>query len=220
MKRSANVFDVAGDNDAKNRALSIMEEIVRFSHRTYSSDREFSSPCVKDMGMVPPSINLLDPDSDGTNAVSKIGKLSNLRLHVYTTKNGRHRLSISGNSETVLLVTEKLRVAMQEEPNTVEVCERISRELSESESSSVAVKSAVSVLSDVPNGSKHSWEIVEAPRSDNCCVCCKTGQRRIVLMPCAHLAFCQDCDDAFSRNDAKCPMCKTSIVHRLKIYLK
>ena len=56
------------------------------------------------------------------------------------------------------------------------------------------------------------------------CVVCEENEKTIVYVPCNHLAICSQCDlDLSKLNDDEertdtCPICRTEITNRLKVY--
>merc|ERR1712228_813538 len=56
------------------------------------------------------------------------------------------------------------------------------------------------------------------------CIVCEDNEKTIVYLPCNHLAVCNQCDlelSQMAKDDDKeetCPICRTKITNRLKVY--
>lgn len=49
------------------------------------------------------------------------------------------------------------------------------------------------------------------------CIVCRTNAKTILLLPCKHLAFCNDCNETY--RDLSCPLCRGEITDRTSIYV-
>ena len=57
----------------------------------------------------------------------------------------------------------------------------------------------------------------QAQESQDCCVCL-AERKSVVLLPCRHMCVCEACGlDDESLLD-KCPMCRTNITHRFRVF--
>lgn len=54
---------------------------------------------------------------------------------------------------------------------------------------------------------------VEGPGSSECVVCMETGAQ-VIFLPCGHVCCCQVCSDALQ----SCPLCRSSISQRIRLY--
>lgn len=54
---------------------------------------------------------------------------------------------------------------------------------------------------------------VEGPGSSECVVCMETGAQ-VIFLPCGHVCCCQVCNDALQN----CPLCRSSISQRIRLY--
>ncbi|KAM4527439.1 E3 ubiquitin-protein ligase LRSAM1 [Odontesthes bonariensis] len=54
---------------------------------------------------------------------------------------------------------------------------------------------------------------VDGPGSSECVVCMETGSQ-VVFLPCGHVCCCHICSDALQN----CPLCRSSISHRIRLY--
>jgi hypothetical protein len=54
----------------------------------------------------------------------------------------------------------------------------------------------------------------------NACVRCGSAPRRVLSLPCAHLALCVTCADvSVARREIACPLCAMAVANRILIYL-
>jgi hypothetical protein len=53
--------------------------------------------------------------------------------------------------------------------------------------------------------------------ADNLCLICCSHKREILLLPCCHVCYCQECGN--SRRITNCPYCRTNINYTLKIFI-
>jgi len=49
------------------------------------------------------------------------------------------------------------------------------------------------------------------------CIICRTNAKTVLILPCKHLAFCNDCNKIY--NDTSCPLCRGEITDRTPIYV-
>uniref|UniRef100_UPI003AB0D851 E3 ubiquitin-protein ligase LRSAM1 isoform X4 n=1 Tax=Centroberyx gerrardi TaxID=166262 RepID=UPI003AB0D851 len=54
---------------------------------------------------------------------------------------------------------------------------------------------------------------VEGPGSSECVVCMETGSQ-VIFLPCGHVCCCQICSDALQN----CPLCRSNIAQRIRLY--
>ncbi|XP_072228108.1 E3 ubiquitin-protein ligase LRSAM1 [Leuresthes tenuis] len=54
---------------------------------------------------------------------------------------------------------------------------------------------------------------VEGPGSSECVVCMETGSQ-VIFLPCGHVCCCHICSEALQN----CPLCRSSISHRIRLY--
>nr|XP_020495739.1 E3 ubiquitin-protein ligase LRSAM1 isoform X1 [Labrus bergylta] len=54
---------------------------------------------------------------------------------------------------------------------------------------------------------------VEGPGSSECVVCMETGSQ-VIFLPCGHVCCCQVCNDAMQN----CPLCRSNISQRIRLY--
>ncbi|XP_041666080.1 E3 ubiquitin-protein ligase LRSAM1 [Cheilinus undulatus] len=54
---------------------------------------------------------------------------------------------------------------------------------------------------------------VEGPGSSECVVCMETGSQ-VIFLPCGHVCCCQVCNDALQN----CPLCRSNISQRIRLY--
>lgn len=52
---------------------------------------------------------------------------------------------------------------------------------------------------------------------DNMCLICCSHKREILLLPCCHICYCEECGN--SRTINICPCCRTNITHTLKVFI-
>jgi hypothetical protein len=57
----------------------------------------------------------------------------------------------------------------------------------------------------------------EAHESMTCCVVCMDAPRSVLLLPCKHLALCEECSESLQAggNKGACPVCRVPCVQHI-----
>ncbi|XP_019163101.1 PREDICTED: putative E3 ubiquitin-protein ligase RF4 [Ipomoea nil] len=79
--------------------------------------------------------------------------------------------------------------------------------------------SALKLGAESSSSSGKAESAAEMKRHEKECVMCLSVDRTVVLLPCAHLAFCEECSELHERlgmND--CPTCRTLIMQRIRVH--
>jgi hypothetical protein len=58
---------------------------------------------------------------------------------------------------------------------------------------------------------------LEVLEDNTCCVICQNAPRCTLLLPCAHMCLCSDCDGLSTL--VYCPICRSGIVSRMRVFL-
>ncbi len=68
---------------------------------------------------------------------------------------------------------------------------------------------------EIINQKRRIKELQEEKENSIMCVACKENKKNMLYTPCKHICCCEECDKSITR----CPMCRTQIKERIKIYL-
>lgn len=78
-------------------------------------------------------------------------------------------------------------------------------------------------LQDLSTQLRGAWDRVdalilqkrEAAEDQKLCVICQVNVKAVVLLPCAHLCLCADCE---KQGVTRCPMCRQDVASFLRVY--
>ena len=128
VRRSATVAngtEIVADMKANAYAcVSLIEELVRFNMHDSTSERLFPSANVVQLPRGHSGLNFLDTSVERTAFVVRVGRVTGVRIHVYTSEEfSEPRVVVLGAEHSVMVTVETLKAALQLVANGKDHCE-------------------------------------------------------------------------------------------------
>ena len=70
-----------------------------------------------------------------------------------------------------------------------------------------------------PQASVLTFDSLETTKSQFICHMCLRSPTASYVLNCGHLPFCEECSNLFIRETRKCPLCKSKVISKQRVYL-